>query len=152
MNAPSMLLETVEHVPQYSLEACPKIHQLAVLVHLLQVHMDVLVPFVDRPPGDLINELSSLATRREIAWDPAQNDPALAWRIIRQPDDWEGLVDEVYNRLDRVSWGQRLHVCCREHPCLRKSVCSLAGLLCCAMCVLTLISGVVMLGCYGNPK
>jgi hypothetical protein len=97
--------------------------------------MDVLVPFVDRPPGDLINELSSLASKREIAWDPVQTVPALAWRIIRQPDDWEGLVDEVYNRLDRVRAGRTgCMCCCTEHLCCRNQC--LAGLLATA-CVWT---------------
>lgn len=99
--------------------------------------MDVLVPYVDRPPGDLINELSSLATRREIAWDPVQDNPALAWRIIRQPDDWEGLVDEVYNRLDRVRAG--CTSCMRRASVLHQSVYILAGLLCYGMSILTWI-------------
>lgn len=69
----------------------------------VQVHMNVLVPFTDRPPGEIISELSALAAARDIAYDQSHNEQALAWRIIRQPEDWEGLVQEVCSRLDRVS-------------------------------------------------
>jgi hypothetical protein len=65
--------------------------------------MNVLVPFTDRPPGEIISELSALAAARDIAYDQSHTEQALAWRIIRQPEDWEGLVEEVCSRLDRVS-------------------------------------------------
>lgn len=72
------------------------------LFALLQVHMNALVPFTDRPPGELISELSALSAARVIGYDQSTQVQALAWRIIRQPEDWEGLVEDVYMRVNRV--------------------------------------------------
>jgi hypothetical protein len=69
---------------------------------LPQIHMSALLSVEERAPGDLLNELSALAKAKEIGMDQGK-EPSLAWRIIRQPDDWEALVDDVMMRLERVS-------------------------------------------------
>lgn len=75
-----------------------------------QVHMSVLVSAADRPPSEMLSELAALAAARELGMDHGK-EPALVWRIIRQPDDWEALVDAVYSRVDQVWWVKGGVVC-----------------------------------------
>lgn len=67
-----------------------------------QVHMPALVATADRPPGDLMSELSALSQAKEIGYDAEVANQALAWRLLRQPEDWDKLVDDAYARCDKV--------------------------------------------------
>lgn len=64
--------------------------------------MPALLSVADRPPGELLSELAGLAAAKEVGVDTGSSW-ALVWRLERQPEDWQALVDEVFRRLDRVS-------------------------------------------------
>eukprot|EP00879_Flechtneria_rotunda_P002394 GHRR01002590.1.p1 GENE.GHRR01002590.1~~GHRR01002590.1.p1 ORF type:complete len:493 (+),score=207.62 GHRR01002590.1:823-2301(+) len=66
-----------------------------------KVHLPALLSVIDRPPGELLAELSALAAAREVGLDLGKQG-ALVWRIVRQPEDWQGLLDEMTARLDQV--------------------------------------------------
>ena len=55
----------------------------------------------DRPPGELLRELSDLAKVHEVGYDLGK-EGALVWRLERQPEDWRGLVDSLITRLEQV--------------------------------------------------
>ena len=67
----------------------------------LQVHVPALLAAADRPPGELLAELSKLAAAREVGLDLGKQG-ALVWRLERQPQHWEALVDQLHLRLDQV--------------------------------------------------
>jgi hypothetical protein len=69
--------------------------------------MGPLVATADRPPGDLMSELSALSQAKEIGYDADTQNQALSWRLLRQPEDWDALVDDAYARCDKVM-GMRL--------------------------------------------
>lgn len=50
-------------------------------------------------------ELSALSQAREIGYDAEHSNQALAWKLLRQPEDWEALVDDAYTRCDKVRPG-----------------------------------------------
>lgn len=81
----------------------PRTHTTLVLpgacVH--QVHLSVLLSVADRPPGELLSELAGLAAAKEVGVDLGR-DWALVWRLERQPEAWQQLVDDMYSRLDKV--------------------------------------------------
>jgi len=62
----------------------------------------VLLSVEDRPPKELLDELSALAAAKELSVDSGR-ERALAWRLVRQPDDWDVMVDDVCARLENVS-------------------------------------------------
>lgn len=70
----------------------------------LQVHLDALLSVADRPPGELLSELVSLASAHEIGFDLGK-DGALVWRLERQPEEWREMVDNMVMRLDQVGEG-----------------------------------------------
>lgn len=72
-------------------------------IPVLQVHMGPLVATADRPPGDLMSELSALSQAKEIGYDADTQNQALSWRLLRQPEDWDALVDDAYARCDKVT-------------------------------------------------
>lgn len=67
----------------------------------MQVHLPALLAAADRPPGELLAELSKLAAAREVGLDLGKQG-ALVWRLERQPQHWETLVDQLHVRLDQV--------------------------------------------------
>eukprot|EP00775_Hariotina_reticulata_P004471 gene4471-4725_t len=66
-----------------------------------KVHLPALLAAADRPPGELLAELSKLAAAREVGLDLGKQG-ALVWRLERQPQHWEALVDQLHLRLDQV--------------------------------------------------
>lgn len=80
----------------------------------LQVHMPALLSAADRPPGELLGELASLAAAHEVGMDMGRQG-ALVWRLERQPEDWQQLVGDMALRLEQVRWGHVLPVRSGRH-------------------------------------
>ncbi|WIA09963.1 hypothetical protein OEZ85_010175 [Tetradesmus obliquus] len=66
-----------------------------------KVHMPALLAAADRPPGELLAELAGLAAAHEVGLDLGRQG-ALAWRLERQPADWQALVGDMAGRLEQV--------------------------------------------------
>lgn len=66
-----------------------------------QVHLDALLSAADRPPGEMLTELSDLAKAHEVGYDQGKQG-SLVWRLERQPEDWRGLVHGLTTRLGQV--------------------------------------------------
>lgn len=63
--------------------------------------MPALLAAADRPPGELLAELAGLAAAHEVGLDLGRQG-ALAWRLERQPADWQALVGDMAGRLEQV--------------------------------------------------
>lgn len=87
----------------------------------------MLLSVEDRPPKELLDELSALAAAKELSVDSGR-ERALAWRLVRQPDDWDAMVDDVCARLENVSrWPNQCMMQAQPSAALQPTVTSKAA-------------------------